>query len=250
LSLETYIDGLTLSKASITRRFMRSGDPENRSPSTDLDAWVNVGSILSFVSGVDTEERSDILFSVQLAQRAADDACDRFAQTRIWYNKYNEVLEHVGWVTEQFAFAAHDQAEGDFRMDKAALSIIAAIATGNQLQTLTASISALEKLAEGDDAIALFDHYAAAGVSGNFQLGAVQKAPTGAISMALGAFYYHSSSQRRQFLFAKWGRNDVNFWTAAQKMTFNSDVYANVRDTVQKKLGRQSVNFIERLHIS
>ena len=33
-------------------------------------------------------------------------------------------------------------------------------------------------------------------------------------------------------------------------MTFNSDVYAKVRDTVQKKLGRQSVNFIERLHIS
>jgi hypothetical protein len=89
-----------------------------------------------------------------------------------------------------------------------------------------------------------------AGLSGNFQLGAVQKAPTGAISMALGAFYFNSSSQRRQFLFAKWGRNDVNFWTAAQKMTFNSDVYANVRHTVQKKLGRQSVDFIERLDIS
>ena len=250
MSLETYIDGLALSKAATTGSFLRKGDAENRALSTDLDAWVNVGSILSFVSGVDSDERSDILFSVQLAQRAADAACDRFAQTRIWYNKYNEVLEAVGWVTEQFAFAAHNQAEGDFRMDQAALSIISAIATGNQLQAITASISALEKLAEGDGAITLFDVYAAAGLSGNFQLGAVQKAQTGAISMALGAFYFHSSSQRRQFLFAKWGLNDVNFWTAAQKMTFNSDVYANVRDTVQKKLGRQAVNFIERLHIS
>ena len=201
MSLETHIDGLTLSKPATAGRFLRTGSAENRPVSTDPDAWVNVGSILSFVSGVDSEERSDILFSVQLAQRAADGACDRFAETRIWYNKYNEVLEAVGWVTEQFAFAAYDQAEGDFRMDKAALSIIAAIATGNQLQTLTASISALEKLAEGDDSISLFDHYAAAGLSGNFQLGAVQKAPTGAISMALGAFYYHSSYQRRQFLF-------------------------------------------------
>ena len=202
------------------------------------------------MSGVDSEERSDILFSVQLAQRVADAACNRFAQTRIWYNKYSEVLEAVGWVIEQFAFAAHDQAEGDLRMDKAALSIISAIATGNQLQAITASISALEKLAEGNGAITLFDLYATTELSGNFQLGAVQKAPTGSISMALGAFYFHSSSQRRQFLFAKWGRNNVNFWTAAQKMTFNSDVYANVRNKVRKKLERQSINFVERLHIS
>ena len=200
------------------------------------------GVFLSFVSGVDSDDRADIIYSVQLAQRAADAAYNRFAETKAWYGKYSEVLEAVGWMIEQFAFAGHDQAEGDFRMDKAALSIISAIATGNQLQAIAASISALEELAEEDDAITLFDRYAAAGSSGNFQIGAVQKSSSGAISMALGAFYFRASTQQRKFLFAKWGRNDVNFWTAAQKMTFNTPIYSTVRSAVQKKLGRQSVN--------
>ncbi|SEC20751.1 hypothetical protein SAMN05519104_0951 [Rhizobiales bacterium GAS188] len=250
MSLETYIDGLSLSKAPSTGRLLRKGSREDLPLSAGPDAWVDVGSLLSFVSGVDTGDRSDILFSLQLAQRAADAACDRFAQTRTWYSKYNEVLEAVGWITEQFAFAGHDQTEGDFRMDKAALSIISAIATVNQLQGITASISALENLIEGDDAMTLFDSYATAGLSGNFQIGAVQKAQSGALSMALGAFYFRASSQRRKFLFAKWGRNDVNFWTSAQKMTFNTLIYANIRSAVQKRLGRQSADFIAKLVIA
>ncbi|MFZ1150137.1 MAG: hypothetical protein WAR76_10445, partial [Xanthobacteraceae bacterium] len=44
-----------------------------------------------------------ILYSVQLAQRAADKACDRFAETKAWYGKYDEVLQAVGWTTEQYA---------------------------------------------------------------------------------------------------------------------------------------------------
>src|SRR5262249_38125857 len=142
---------------------------------TTLDAAVNAGSILSFVDAVNLNERKDVLYSIQLAQRAANKACDRFAETKAWYSKYSEVLEAVGWATEQYAFTAHSQAEGNLRMDKAALQVITAIATGNQLGAITVSISALEKLAEDDKAITLFDHYASADLSGNFQIGAVQK---------------------------------------------------------------------------
>jgi hypothetical protein len=215
----------------------------------DLVAAVNAGSILSFVSGVSASERTDILFSVQLAQRAADAACDRFAQTRAWYSKYHEVLEAIGWVTEQFAFVAHGQNEGDFTMNTAALSVITAIATGSQLQAIASSISALEKLAEGNRAITLFDFHAVSALSGNFQIGAVQRDPTGALSMALGAFYFRSTEQRRNFLFWRWGRNNVNFWTAAQKMTFNSTIYDKVREAVEQKLGKQALDFIARLDI-
>lgn len=250
MSIKTYIDGLSLSKAPSTRQFLRKIRRDDEPRSAAFEAWVEGGSLLSFVSGVDADERSDILFSHQLARRAADDACDRYVQTKTWYGKYNEVLEAVGWITEQFAFVAHDQAEGDFRMDKATLSVIAAIATGSQLQAITASLSALEKLAEGDGAIALFDYYATAEGSGNYQIGAVQKAESGALSMALGAFHFRSTSRRRKFLFAKWGRNDVNFWTSAQKMTFNTAIYANIRSPIQKKLGRQAINFIEQLEVS
>jgi hypothetical protein len=254
LSLEGYLAGLSLSGEpasagrvvgkSSTQRIPASGLPAR------LDAAVNVGSLLSFTENVDADQQTDILYSVQLAQRAADAACDRFAETRTWYTRYNEVLEAVGWATEQYAFTTHDQSEGNFRMDKAALGVVAAIATGNQLQAITASISALEKLADNDGALTLFDHYAAADLSGNFQIGAVQKGEKESLSMALGAFYFRSPAKRGKFLFAQWGRNDINFWAAAQKMTFNLAIYDKLRGLVQKRLGKQASDFIASLKIA
>lgn len=209
------------------------------------------GSVLSFVSGVSDSEKRDVLFSLQLAQLAANASFDRFAQTRSWYGKYIEVLEAVGWTTEQFAFAAHDQGANDVEMNKAALAVIAAIATGNQLQAITASISALEKLAEADGAITLFDGNAAADLSGNFQIGAVQKASTNnALAMAVGGFYFRATEHRRRFLFFKWGSNSVNFWTAAQKITFNVALYAKLRTAVEDKLGKAAMSYIHTLKIT
>jgi len=252
MSIETYISALSISgQTAPIGRIVTKGESTTRAPALppNLQAAVDAGSVLSFVSGVGEGEKSDILFSVQLAQRAADAAFDRFAQTKAWYGKYNEVLEAVGWTTEQFAFAAHEQAEGDFTMDKAALGVIAAIATGNQLQAITASISALEKLADADGAITLFDYHAAAELAGNFQIGAAQKAANGSLSMALGAFYFRSAARRGKFLFFRWGRNDVNFWTAAQKMTFNTAIYDKLRVAVEQKLGTKVLDYIAALQI-
>lgn len=200
------------------------------------DAKVDVGSVLSFVDGLSGQEKDDVLFSVQLAQRGASGAFDRFTETRSWYQKYVEILENLGWATEQMAFTRYDQAEGEFRMDRAALAIVTAIATQNQLAVLTEAVKALDGLAEDDVTISLFDFHSSLQGSGNFQLGAVQKSANGAIGMALGAFYFRSADERRRFLFFKWGAQEVNFWTAAQRMTFNTRFYERVRDDVAAKL--------------
>jgi len=215
----------------------------------DLKAAVNAGSILSFVDGVGHQETADILSSVQLAQRGASASFDRFAQTQSWYQKYIEILENLGWVGEQFGFAHTDLAEGEFRMDKAALGIIMAIATQNQLMVLTRAVEALGTLAEGDGTIQLFDYHAASSGSGNFQIGSVQKSENGVLSLALGAFYFRSLDNRRKFLFFRWGVQEVNFWTAAQKMTFNTSFYAQYRDLVNRKLGASATSFVSSLNL-
>ena len=89
---------------------------------------------------------SDVLYTVQFAQRAANAAFNRFAETRSWYSKYTEVLEALGWVTEQFAFASQDQTQGEFKMDKgAALAVIASIATQGQLAAITQTLKACSR---------------------------------------------------------------------------------------------------------
>jgi hypothetical protein len=212
-------------------------------------ASVTVGSLVSFVDGLSAQERNDVLSSLQLAQRGASGAFDRFTNTRDWYRKYLEILENLGWTTEQFAFSAFDQADQDFQMDQAALAIIAAIATQNQLAILKASLDALAKLKDDADALKLFEYNSVLEGSGNFQLGAVQKTPQGAIAIALGAFYFKSTDHRRRVLFFKWGQRSLNFWTSAQRMVLNTEIYALRRAEVEARLSADSARYIAALKL-
>jgi hypothetical protein len=216
---------------------------------TAPDAAIDVGSLICFVAGVPAQDKEDVLYSMQLAQRGASGAFDRFTETQAWYGKYTEILENLGWATEQMAFSRFDQSEGDFRMDKAALAIITAIATQSQLAVLQESVAALSKLAENDGTISLFDFHASAQESGNFQLGTVQRAANGALTMALGAFYFRSVDERRRFLFFKWGAREAHFWTAAQRMTLNTTFYARRRAEVLARLEADAPQYIAGLKL-
>ena len=271
MSIERYIDSLTLSDANLRHdvslilsdltpcydlsshtdsiELTRSDIMQEETTPIygDLQAAIDAGSLLSFVDGVSPQEKDDVIFSVQLAQRGASGAFNRFTQTQSWYQKYTEILENIGWTAEQLAFAQYNQGEGEFRMDKAALKVIAAIATQNQLAILQESMKALEGLAENEGSIRLFDLHSSSQISGNFQIGAVQKAKNKALSMALGAFHVQGTDARRRFLFFSWGAQKVSFWTAAQKMTLNVTFYAQHRDKVQQKLGAAAADFINDL---
>ncbi|MDB6001969.1 MAG: N-acetylmuramoyl-L-alanine amidase [Rhizobacter sp.] len=213
------------------------------------EAKVDVGSVLCFVDGLAEQEKNDVLYSIQLAQRGASGVFDRFTQTQSWYQKYVEILENLGWASEQLAFSRYEQSDGDFRMDQAALAVITAIATQNQLAVLQQSVAALSKLSDDDATIRLFDFHASVEDSGNFQLGAVQRTANGAITLALGAFYFRSDDERKRFLFFKWGVQQVHFWTAAQRMTLNTDFYARRRDDVVRKLEADAAKFIADLSL-
>lgn len=251
---DRYLEELRLASAkpfdpaSLSKRLRpaRAGRQAARATPTAASGQpqVDAGSLLCFVDGLTAQEQEDVLYSVQLAQRAASAAADRFTQTRAWYEKYVEVLENLGWSTEQFSFSRYDQAEGEFRMDKAALAIITAIATQNQLAVLQEAVNVMGQLADDDGAITLFDFHASLQASGNFQLGSVQRTPGGALSMALGAFYFRAADDRKRFLFFKWGAQQVHFWTAAQRMTLNTAFYAQRRERVKERLAEDADDYL------
>ncbi|MBU1666151.1 MAG: hypothetical protein KKG92_12230, partial [Gammaproteobacteria bacterium] len=69
-----------------------------------------------------------------------------------------------------------------------------------------------------------------------------------ALALALGAFYYCGDDARRRFLFFRWGAQQVDFWTAAQKMTLNTAFYAQeCREDVRRKLGVKASSYIADL---
>ena len=214
-----------------------------------LRAAVNAGSILSFVAGIDADDKADVLLATQLAPRAASARHDRFAATADWYRAYLEVLERLGWVGEGFAFEKRSSVAAEFTIDKVALDAIMTIATGNQLAILVKTLDTLKNLGSAGTPLRVFELQALAGLSGNFQIGAVQRAENGALSMALGAFYFHAKDVKTGVLFIKWSSEIVDFWTGAQKMTLNEPLYARHRSAVAAKLAKDSGDYIAGLAI-
>lgn len=218
-------------------------------PVADVRAAVNVGSLVSFVDGLDAQAKDDVLDSLQLAQRAANAEHDRFTDVRDWYETYLNVLNQVGWLTEQFAFVERRQDEGDVRMDKAALAVIMAIATQNQLAILQEAVTALGSLASGDSTISLFSQSSASEGAGNFQMGAAQKGGNGVVSLALGAFHFQAADRTDKVVFFKRTTRTLQFWSAAQRMTFDPAGYAEVRDQIRQMLGAQKRQAIAALKL-
>src|ERR1700690_501749 len=93
----------------------------------------------------------------QIAQRAASAKHDRVAATEAWYGVYVDVLERLGWAGEAFAFVEAKSASGTLKMDRAALEVIQAIATGGQLAILVKTMETLKQLGDGDRPIRIFD---------------------------------------------------------------------------------------------
>jgi hypothetical protein len=215
----------------------------------NLRAAVNGGALVSFVAGLSEAEMSDVLFSTQLAQRAASAKHDRFAATKAWYDLYTDVLMRLGWAGEAFAFTQRAKTAGSFTIDRSALDVIMTIATGNQLAILVKTLQTLKGLADRSGAIHVFELQALAEQSGNFQLGAAQRAENGALSLALGAFHFHTRDVRRRVLFVTWGAEEIEFWTGAQKMTLNGVLYARHRDAVAARLVADGADYIAALDI-
>ncbi|WP_286897217.1 peptidoglycan recognition protein family protein [Achromobacter sp. UBA2119] len=213
-------------------------------------ASINAGSVLSFAAGLQEQERGDVLYSLQLAQRAASAAHDRFTQSQAWYQTYVEVLENLGWTSGQMSFTHHEEDEREFRMDQVAVDLLLAVARRDQLAVLDQAVTALGQLAEDDDTVKLFDFHASSQSGGNFQLGAVQRDRGGGLSMALGAYYFRAVDSRKRFLFAQWGARQVNFWACAQRLTLNAALYEQLRDDVEAKLAADAPRYIASLKLA
>ncbi len=262
MAIESFVDTLDLARDDRLRALRAPPDPALRldarrgdgsrvaaASGAPLRAAVNGGAVLSFVAGLSGDETTDVLYSTQLAQRAASARHDRFAATEAWYGLYTEVLTRLGWIGEAFAFTRRAKTAGSYTLDRSALDVIMTIATGNQLAILVKTLTTLKGLADKGGAVHVFELQALTEQSGNFQLGSVQRAENGALSLALGAFHFHSADRRRRSLFAGWGDEAISFWAGAQKLTLNRELYAPHRAAVAQRLEADAADYIAAIEI-
>jgi hypothetical protein len=242
MDVRDYVEGLTLAPGPDPlllpwRPEGLRGAKTAAGPSWQMTPGViDAGAILTFDGEVTPQQREDVLFSVQLAQRAASGEFNRHHETEAWYVRYSQVLEGVGWVPSQSAIVKQEEDSGEMRMDRRALTLLMAVATQNMLGVLTQAIGALEGLADKDGRITLFENFASKEGSSSFQLGAVSP-EDGQLALAMGAFHFKAADRRRKILLFSSGAQGSRFWSSAQKYILNEPYYARAREAVLVKLG-------------
>jgi len=242
----------TASLASLRSLTLAPLDPPDvhiertRSVGGEPSAAVNAGGIVAFAAGVTDEEQEDVLYSMQLAQRAASGIADRYTEVQKWYSEYVRVLGETGWVLRSFNLNAQEVGQAQVEVAKAALEILAAAATGPQSAVLLAAIKALKGMANDDGFITLFEHYGAKGRVGNFQISDVQK-ENGKLTIVTGAFQIDMAERQEKFLFFTWQKKGVSVWGDATQASFNRAHYAELRDTVRQMLGKEAKKAIAAL---
>jgi hypothetical protein len=199
--------------------------------------FVDAGSVVSFVSGLSADHQIAVLNSTLLAQLAANKQFDREQSPMDWYKFYRNVLEHLGWVVQEFGFTQYQAAGNTFTMDKAVLEILSAIATQNELAAIKGAIDAAKALADGDGRITLFDHSSSKGASGSFQIGVASDAGN-AIAMKLGALYFTTQTNVTKVLWFTFSKSSTTLNKSSQAITLNMPIYDQVKADVEAKLGK------------
>jgi lysophospholipase L1-like esterase len=200
-----------------------------------LHAAVNASSVISFVENLTPGQKEDVLLSTLFAQRAADAKADPVTQRAAWYEVYMRIMGLLGWVRESAPFESSQKMKGNGSFDKVILATLAQVATGNQFKIVESAIEALRGLADDDGKIQLFDFETSSKIGGNFQIGSAE-ASGDVISMALGAFTFSFKDKRQNILFVSWGKNELDYWLSAQKMSLSPTIYSALREVVISKL--------------
>lgn len=248
-----FIQSLEVSTPSRVGKHFFAAQPEGTLPGAQTidnqpGNFIDAGSVLSFVSGLSADHQTAVLNSTLLAQLASNKQFDREQDPVNWYKFYRNVLEHVGWVAQDFGFTRY-QATGDtFTMDKAVLAILAAIATQNELGAIKSAIDAAKALADGDGRITLFDHSCSKGTSGAFQIGVASDAGN-AIAMKLGALYFNTQTNVTRVLWFRFSTNSTTLNKCTQSVTLDATIYDQVKAAVETKLGDKAKNFVHNLDI-
>lgn len=211
-------------------------------------AFVDGGSLVSFVAGVSGQNREDVLNSTLLAQLAADKQHDREKDVMAWYDYYSSVLGKVGWVTQGFNWQKYKSQQMSFTMDEAVLEIAEAALTGQEELVIAATLDAMRKLPKKDGRLTLFDHSASSDKAGNFQI-SVCSEENGAVAMKTMAFYFDAEEQSTTVLFFNFSSASTTLNQSTVAQTLNSQVYAQVRSAVLEKLGDKAKNFVLDLDI-
>ncbi|AUD03662.1 hypothetical protein [Spirosoma pollinicola] len=211
-------------------------------------SFMNAKSLVSFVSDINGQRRSDVLNSVLLAQLAANKKFPDENQLVDWYKEFVRVLNNLGWAIEAAEFASFESSGTVFEAENAIISILTAAFGGSFMVVITKTLEALKGLSDSNGKISAFEKNTHSQSKGAFQIGLARE-ENGTVILQMGTFLLTSSNEIRKILFFKSTKDKTKLNYCSRTGTLNEDVYARIRTQIQDKLGGRISDFIAEIDL-
>lgn len=212
------------------------------------EAYVDNGSLVSFVNNVPSQQRTDVLNSSLLAQLAANKKHDPYNDTETWFKFYAKVMKNVGWVIQDFEFTAYKISEIDFKLSQLTLQILSGLVGGNA-EIMKVLKGTVDSLAKDPGGVSLYSSKSTSANKGKFLIAPCAVDSSRQVTVALLGLHFEAPQNEKNFFFFKWKSSSMRLWVSTQKCTLNEDLYQQVRDDIRQKLGDKANTNIHKLEL-
>ncbi|MGY4492170.1 hypothetical protein [Pseudomonas sp. TE3610] len=220
----------------------------------DTSAAVVGNSVLSFVTGIDSERKQDAMNTYLLATKVADKAV-KSGQGEDWYAKFRQVMKDCGWVEINNTYRQHSSKKQQFTMEEVAVEILkgavvtAAMSGVTAITAVDGARKAIEALAKKEGPLNVFERHVRSDRGGSFGLGSAVQTPEGDVILALGTVHYASQTNATSVLFSNWDSGSVEIYQGATSFVMNPMLIAATRATVAAKLVGKAASAIAEYDI-
>lgn len=221
--------------------------PMDEDPEGTETASVVGGSLASFTANLTGQDRSDTKNATLFAQLASDYAFNRQTQPMEWYDNYVDVLSQIGWNRPGFNFSTYTSSGTTVKMDEAVLTIIAGMATGNEIAMINATMESLKELSDDSKQMTVWDSKSSDGAKGNFQILPCTREDNGDVAMILTGMQFTAKHSEKRFLWFSWKSDSIDIEQAAARFVLNEDVYKTVRAAILEKLGERATKYVAEI---
>lgn len=211
---------------------------------------VTPGSVDVTDKSLTGQQKQDIADAKLLAQLVTDKTFDVSVNPMGWYKSYTNVLSRIGFLYSDIKLLDTKVTGEGMTVEKVILEILAAALGGNKLDIFKSGIDALNKLGEGSDTLKVFEQKSSSKDFNNVKISYASLGEDGSPTISLATLLYSSSKEYVTFLFFfHYELTNLSVKTGSTTLSLNEKVYAQLRDTVQEKLGASAKDFIDNLDI-
>jgi hypothetical protein len=213
---------------------------------------VVAGSGLIFAEeGVAKQVKEDLLTCTLFAQFAAQAKVGSATKAVEWYEAYFDALRNLGWAMSSQEFREHTESGRTVLVHKAIMGVLSAVLgpAATALVVIKSVFDGLEQVGSENGWLTFFDRQSVEEKVAKFQVVTAQPAKDGQINVGLVGFELVAQRTITQVLFFKSSKSEVHLRFTGGSATIFEPVLAQVRGSLQQKLGAVTADFVNSIPI-